>query len=146
VDGITVTVEDRIDTAEFVDVVEGSGLAARRPYGDLGRVGAILARSSPVACARTDEGVLVGVARCVSDGGFVTFLCDLAVVEAHQDRGIGRALVEAVRDASPGTVLVVTAAPEVDALYDHLGLRRHHATWYDLPADAAGWPDPPAAT
>lgn len=143
---VTVAVEDRIDVGDFLTVVEGSGLAARRPYGDDGRVGALLARSSPIVTARTAEGELVGVARCIGDGGFATFLCDLAVVEAYQGQGIARALVEAARDACPRTVLIVAAAPDVDPLYDHLGLRRHHSTWYGLPSDPQGFPEPPAAS
>ena len=83
------------------------------------------------------------MARSISDGGFVTFLCDLAVVEAYQDQGIARDLVEATRDACEGTLLVVSAAPDVDPFYDHIGLRRHHSTWYGLPQDLSGFPDPP---
>lgn len=145
-EGIEVAVTDRIDVEDYQTVMAGSGLAARRPYDDDGRVGALLARSSPIAGAWTGEGDLVGVARSISDGGFMTFLCDLAVVEAHQGRGIARALVEATRDACAHTLLVVTAAPHVDDFYDHLGLRRHHSTWYGLPADLTGFPDPPANT
>lgn len=144
--GVTVAVEDRIDVQEFLDVMAGSGLEGRRPYGDPDRVGALLARSMPIVCARTDEGVLVGVARSVGDGGFVTYLCDLAVVEAWQGQGIARAMVEATRDAFPNCLLILSAAPDVDPLYDHLGLRRHHSTWYGLPADLTGFPDPLTVT
>jgi GNAT superfamily N-acetyltransferase len=143
---VVVVVEDRLDPQAFMTVVQGAGLADRRPYGDLDRVGALLARSSPIVTARIAEGELVGVARSISDGGFVTYVCDLAVVEAYQGQGIARALLEATRDACPQCLLVVSAAPDVDPLYDHLGLRRHHSTWYDLPADLTGFPDPPAAT
>jgi GNAT superfamily N-acetyltransferase len=145
-DAVTVAVEDRIDVEEYLTVMEGSGLSARRPYADRGRVGALLARSAPIVCARTEDGVLVGVARSISDGGFATYLCDLAVVEAHQGQGIGRDMVEAMRDACSQTLLIVSAAPDVDEVYDHLGLRRHHSTWYGLPADLTGFPDPPSAT
>ncbi len=143
---VTVAVEDRIDVDEYLTVMEGSGLATRRPYGDVARVGALLARSAPVVTARTDDGQLVGVVRCISDGGFATYLCDLAVVEAHQGQGIGRMLVEATRDACDQTLLVVSSAPDVDEVYDHLGLRRHHSTWYGLPSDLSGFPDPPSST
>lgn len=143
---LTVAVEDRIDVHRFLEVMDGSGLRGRRPYADVQRVGALLARSAPIVTARTAEDELVGIARCVGDGGFVTYLCDLAVVEAYQGQGIARALVEAVRDACPQCVLIVSAAPDVDPLYDRLGLRRHHSTWYGLPADLSGFPDPPAVT
>ncbi|WP_370325477.1 GNAT family N-acetyltransferase [Euzebya sp.] len=145
-DDITVAVEDRVDVDAYLTVMAGSGLADRRPYGDDGRVGALLARSAPVVGARTAEGELIGVARSISDGGFMTFLCDLAVVEAYQGQGIARELVEVTRDACERTLLVVTAAPDVDAFYDHLGLRRHHSTWYGLPTDLTGFPSPPATS
>lgn len=142
---ITVVVTDRIDVEEYLTVMAGSGLAGRRPYADADRVGVILAHSSPLVTARTDDGTLIGVARCISDGGFATYLCDLAVVEEYQGRGVARELMEATRDACARTLLVVSAAPDVDEFYDHLGLRRHHSTWYGLPADLSGFPDPPQA-
>lgn len=144
--GITVGVEDRVGVEEYLDVMEGSGLADRRPYHDPDRVGVMLARSGPIVAARTEDGVLVGVARSLSDGGFATYLCDLAVVEAFQGQGLAREMVEATHDACARTVLIVSAAPDVDAFYDHLGLRRHHSTWYGLPEDLDGFPEPPATT
>lgn len=143
---VTVAVEDRVGVQEYLTVMEGSGLDARRPYADEDRVGLVLAHSAPIVTARTDEGSLVGVARSISDGGFMTYLCDLAVVEAFQGQGLARAMVEETRDACGPTLLIVSAAPEVDAFYDHLGLRRHHSTWYDLPQDLDGFPMPPSTT
>lgn len=144
--GVVVAREDRLGVDEYLTVMAGSGLDGRRPYADEDRVGVILAHSAPIIAARTDDGTLIGVARSISDGGFATYLCDLAVVEAHQGQGLARAMVEATRDACERTVLIVSAAPDVDALYDHLGLRRHHSTWYDLPTDLDGFPDPGGVT
>jgi GNAT superfamily N-acetyltransferase len=144
--GITVAVEEGIGVEEYLTVMAGSGLDSRRPYDDPDRMGVILARSGPIVGARTADGLLVGVARCITDGGFATFLIDLAVVEAHQGQGIAREMVEQVIDACHRTVVIASAAPDVDAFYDHLGLRRHHSTWYELPADLDGFPQPPAAT
>ncbi|MGI9017637.1 MAG: GNAT family N-acetyltransferase [Euzebya sp.] len=143
---VKVAVTDRIDVEEYLTVMVGSGLVARRPYDDADRVGVLLAKSAPLVSARTEAGTLIGVARCISDGGFATYLCDLAVVEEYQGRGVARELMEATRDACSRTLLVVSAAPDVDEFYDHLGLRRHHSTWYGLPADLSGFPDPPSAT
>lgn len=146
VSDITVAVEDRVGVEEYMTVMEGSGLAERRPYDDPDRLGVVLAHSSPVIGARTADGTLVGVARFLSDGGFATYLCDIAVVETHQGQGLAREMLELTRDVCGRTVLIVSAAPEVDAFYDHLGLRRHHSTWYGLPEDLVGFPKPPTAT
>lgn len=143
---VAIEVTDKVGVEEYLSVMEGSGLAARRPYADPDRVGLVLAASGPIVTARTGEGHLVGVARSISDGGFATYLCDLAVVEAHQGQGLARAMMEALRDACARTILIVSAAPDVDPVYDHLGLRRHHSTWYGLPEDLDGFPDPPQAT
>lgn len=143
---IAVSRDDRVGVEEYMSVMAGSGLDQRRPYDDADRLGVILAHSAPIITARTEEGTLVGVARSISDGGFATYLCDIAVVDAYQGRGLARALVEATRDACERTIMIVSAAPEVDAFYDHLGLRRHHTTWYDLPPDLDGFPTPPVAT
>ena len=45
---ISVSLSERLDVGEYLTVMEGSGLAERRPYADLDRVGNVLAASTPV--------------------------------------------------------------------------------------------------
>src|SRR4051812_48705286 len=49
---------------------------------------------------------LVGFARAVSDGAFRAYLEDVVVAERHRRRGIGRALVDALRAELAGVQLV----------------------------------------
>jgi GNAT superfamily N-acetyltransferase len=96
---ILYAVETRLRTAEFIDVLRRSGLAERRPVDDPARIDAMLRHANLIVTARAD-GVLVGVARSVTDFSFCCYLSDLAVDKAWQGRGIGRRLMLETRDAA----------------------------------------------
>jgi GNAT superfamily N-acetyltransferase len=96
---IAYAVESRLRTAEFIDVLRRSGLAERRPVADPARIDAMLRHANLIVTARAD-GLLVGVARSVTDFSFCCYLSDLAVDKAWQGRGIGRRLMVETRDAA----------------------------------------------
>lgn len=69
--------------------------------------------------ARSSE--TVGMARVVGDGGSVYHVCDTAVHPAHQGRGLGTKLMDAVMafieaDAPPGAYVNLVA--DVDGFYE----------------------------
>lgn len=70
---------------------------------------------------RDSNGDAVGVARVVGDGGTVFHISDVAVAEAHQGRGLGTAMMDAVmayiKQTAPETAYVNLLA-DVDGLYD----------------------------
>ena len=98
---VVYAVEDKLAPAEFVDILERSGLAARRPVGDPQRIARMLDHANLIVSAR-DGGCLVGIARSLSDFAFCCYLSDLAVDRAYQGRGIGRRLIEETRTAEIG--------------------------------------------
>ncbi|QLG29398.1 GNAT family N-acetyltransferase [Halorarum halophilum] len=66
----------------------------------------------------------VGMARVVGDGGSVYHVCDMAVHPAHQGRGLGTKLMDAVMafvevDAPPGSYVNLMA--DVDGFYERFG-------------------------
>lgn len=66
----------------------------------------------------------VGMARVVGDGGSVYHVCDMAVHPAHQGRGLGTNLMDAVMafveaDAPPGSYVNLMA--DVDGFYERFG-------------------------
>ncbi|WP_317229603.1 GNAT family N-acetyltransferase [Clavibacter sp. MX14-G9D] len=71
------------------------------------RLARALAGSDLVATARDDDGRLVGLVRTVGDGVSICYLQDLLVHPGSQRGGIGRALVEHVRDRAAAGVLIV---------------------------------------
>lgn len=125
-------VETRLRTAEFIDVLRRSGLAERRPVDDPARIDAMLRHANLIVTART-EGLLVGVARAVTDFSFCCYLSDLAVDKAWQGRGIGRRLMRETRDAASRDIAddggrplrcLLLSAPAAMGYYPKAGLAR----------------------
>ncbi|MCB1078126.1 MAG: GNAT family N-acetyltransferase [Verrucomicrobiae bacterium] len=123
-------IEPDLDVESFIDVLRRSTLAERRPVEDRDRMETMLRGANLIATAR-HEGRLVGVARALTDFSFCTYLSDLAVDEAYQKRGIGKALLNQIREASGPdvTTLILLAAPKAVDYYPHIGLTRHDSCW-----------------
>ncbi|GAA0510838.1 Acetyltransferase (GNAT) family protein [Halorubrum aquaticum] len=69
----------------------------------------------------------VGMARIVGDGGSVFHLSDMAVAEAHQGRGIGTAMMDALVDwlrANAPEGAYVDLLADVDGFYERWGFER----------------------
>lgn len=64
---------------------------------------------------------LVGVARVLTDGVQVSYLCDLAVEPDVQGSGIGRMLIDEVMERCKGTELVLRDSNLSFGFYEHLG-------------------------
>jgi ribosomal protein S18 acetylase RimI-like enzyme len=113
-----------ISVAAFKDILERSGLAARRPVGDPKRLERMLRAYNLLVSAWQDD-LLVGVATCWSDFAHSAYLADLAVAEDHQHRGIGGDLVKLARSAvGPQVTLVLLSAPAAVGFYPKIGMER----------------------
>jgi len=122
--------EPELGPEEFVDVLRRSTLAERRPVDDAATIAGMLAHADIILTARTEEGLLVGVSRAITDFSHATYLADLAVDEAFQGKGIGRELVRRTHEAAGlHTMLVLLAAPKARTYYPHIGMRQHDSCW-----------------
>mgnify|MGYP000238814769 CR=1 FL=1 len=69
----------------------------------------------------------VGMARIVGDGGAVYHICDMAVRPAHQGRGLGSRMMDALmaylEEHAPETAYVNLMA-DVDGFYEQWGFER----------------------
>ena len=136
---ITYQLEADLCSAEFVDVLRRSTLAERRPVDDAEAVAGMLRHADVIVTARTNDGLLVGVSRAVTDFSYCTYLSDLAVDAAHQRRGIGRELILRTHAAAgTHTKLILLAAPAARAYYPHVGMERHESCWLLRPCPAEG--------
>lgn len=80
-----------------------------------------LANSSLLLCCY-DEKRLVGIARGITDKYWVAHLSHLAIHPNYQNQGIGRILLDRLKqDLGSGVTLVVHARPGVDDYYKKLG-------------------------
>lgn len=132
---ITYQAEPQLTAAEFVAVLVRSTLAERRPIHDAATMAAMLANAALIVTARCD-GLLVGIARSLSDFAYCTYLADLAVDVAYQRQGIGRELIRWTHEAAGRhTTLILLAAPAARTYYPHIGMTRHESCWIAPPAE-----------
>ena len=126
---IAYQLEPHLSSADFVDILERSTLAERRPVHQPETIRGMLAHADIIITARAD-GVLVGIARAITDYSYCTYLSELAVDRAYQRRGIGRELIRRTHEAAgPGTSLMLLAAPDARTYYPHIGMKPHESCW-----------------
>jgi predicted N-acetyltransferase YhbS len=118
-----------VTEAEFVDLLQRSTLAERRPVDDPKCVSAML-RHANLICTAWDGERLVGVARSLTDFEYCCYLSDLAVDEAYQKRGIGRELVARTRARlGERAMIILLAAPRAEGYYPKIGFEAHRSAW-----------------
>lgn len=121
---IAYRINEPLSVAQFVDLLERSTLAARRPLEDPTRVQRMLDHANLTVTAWHEEH-LVGIARSLTDFSFCCYLSDLAVDEAYQRSGIGRELVRRTREeAGEETVLLLLSAPAAMTYYPKIGFEK----------------------
>jgi GNAT superfamily N-acetyltransferase len=115
--------------AEFIDLLERSTLAERRPVDEPNTIRGMLEHADIILTARAGS-LLVGVSRAITDFNFCTYLSDLAVDQAYQRRGIGRELIRRTHEAAGRkTTLILLAAPKAREYYPHIGMDAHDSCW-----------------
>lgn len=100
-------------------VFEASGI--KRPYHDLERLQRMIDNSDIIICA-WDHDKLIGVARAITDYSYCCYLSDLAVDLDYQKLGIGKQLVELLRERLGEEIsLVLLSAPSAVDFYPRIG-------------------------
>jgi ribosomal protein S18 acetylase RimI-like enzyme len=119
---ITYQREDSLPVEEFRDVLIRSTLGERRPVDDPERLAKMLGNANLIFTAR-DNGVLIGVARNLTDFAFCTYMSDLAVDVNYQKSGIGKELIRQTKMATQGK-LILLAAPAAREYYPKIGMTK----------------------
>src|SRR5438045_4391843 len=88
-----------LSAEEFLDVLQRSTLAERRPVDEPETIRGMLEHADVILTARVD-GLLVGISRAITDYHFCTYLSDLAVDVAYQRQGIGKGLIRRTHEAA----------------------------------------------
>ena len=126
---IVYALEPDLTSDEFIDVLERSSLAERRPVDQPETIAGMLKAAQVINTARHD-GLLVGVSRAITDFAYCTYLSDLAVDAVFQKRGIGRELIRLTHLAAGlNTMLILLSAPQAATYYPHIGLTKHDSCW-----------------
>lgn len=119
----------KITADEFIDLLERSTLAERRPVDDRKCIQAMLANAN-LLCTAWGGDRLVGAARSVTDFEYCCYLSDLAVDTAYQKKGIGRKLIELTQSRlGPNAKIILLAAPKAEAYYPKIGFEAHRSAW-----------------
>jgi GNAT superfamily N-acetyltransferase len=114
---------------EFIDVLERSTLAERRPVGQPETIRGMLEHADVIVTARTGN-LLVGISRAITDHTFCTYLSDLAVDQDYQRLGIGKELILRTHQyAGLQTTLILLAAPKARTYYPKVGMHSHDSCW-----------------
>lgn len=123
-----------LELAQVRELYDASTLGARRPITDHERFATMLRHATLVVTAWEGER-LVGIARCLSDYSYVTYVSDLAVRQSHQRRGIGKELLRQVQRAGGEAKILLLAAPAAVDYYPHIGFTHHPHAWLLAPDD-----------
>ena len=117
-------VDSECTAEEFRSLLLSSGLGSRRPIDDTERLDAMLRNSNLVVTARVD-GLLVGIARSITDSAFCCYLSDLAVSKEIQGMGIGARLVqETKKQIGPKVSLILNSVPESTQFYESINMQK----------------------
>ncbi|HUG19175.1 MAG TPA: GNAT family N-acetyltransferase [Planctomycetaceae bacterium] len=121
--------EPELTVEEFVQILNDSTLAERRPIDDRTRLERML-RNSDIILTAKSAGKLVGLSRAITDFSYCTYLSDLAVSVEYQKQGIGKQLLGKTHEAAGlQTRLILLSAPAAEPYYPHIGLAQHHSCW-----------------
>ena len=83
------------DVEKIIEVFESSGII--RPTKEKERIRSMFENANLIYFAY-DSGELIGLARCVTDFSYCCYLSDLAVKKEYQKQGVGKKLIEKVRE------------------------------------------------
>lgn len=131
--GIPLEIEYRVNqhipAEEFIDLLQRSTLAARRPVEDRECIEGMLKNAGLLVTAWKGD-LLVGIARSVTDFTYCCYLSDLAVDVEYQKCGIGKRLIaETQNRLGPRCSIILLSAPAAVEYYPRIGLQHHPQAW-----------------
>jgi len=133
---IAYSVEPDLQPAEFIDILQRSTLAERRPIDRGEIIEGMLRHADVIVVARAENGLAVGISRAITDFSYCTYLSDLAVDVDYQRKGIGKELIRRTHEqAGLRTNLLLVAAPKARTYYGHIGMEPHDSCWFIRSSD-----------
>lgn len=116
----------KISAHDFLDICLRSGLNRPNSIDRLER----MLNGSSLLCTAWSNNRLVGIARCLTDFSYTCYLSDLAVDKDYQKLGIGRELINLVRQQiGDECVLLLLSAKDAMTYYPHIGFEYVDNAW-----------------
>ena len=118
-----------ISALQFTQLLKTSTLGERRPIDDHECLEGMVNNSNLIVSAWAGN-VLIGISRCITDFHYCCYLSDLAVDQAYQGAGIGKALqVKTQSQLGPKCKLILIAAPAANSYYQKIGFNNNPRCW-----------------
>lgn len=118
-----------ISVPEMIGLYRRSTLGERRPVDQPDIFEQMLRHSNLIISAWQGQ-QLVGIARSLTDFGYVAYMSDLAVDASLQRQGIGQRLIaETQARLGPDCKIVLIAAPAANEYYPKLGFEHNPRAW-----------------
>jgi len=114
-------IEETLPVDEFKGILVNSTLGERRPVDDHRTLSKMIEHANLIVTAR-ENGLLVGIARSLTDFAYCTYLSDLAVHRDHQRTGIGKELIARTKEAAPKARVILLSAPKAEQYYPKIGM------------------------
>jgi N-acetylglutamate synthase-like GNAT family acetyltransferase len=125
----------KLTTNEFIDILNRSTLAKRRPIDDKECIDGMIENADIIVVAIHNDNKIIGVARAVTDYNYCCYLSDLAVDKKYQKNGIGKQLISKVQEQlNHKCKIILLAAPDATEYYSKIGFTKHTSAW-TLPRD-----------
>jgi GNAT superfamily N-acetyltransferase len=122
--------EQNLSVADYVGVLGETTMRGKRPLANTERIGRMIAGANFIVTARED-GVILGLARCISDNVWIAYCAELAVKESAQGRGIGAGLIAKARELlGPGIGLLLVSELEAVGFYERIGMERFDRAFF----------------
>lgn len=122
-------VNSPISCDQFIELLQVSGLAERRPVHNHACMQGMIENSNLVVTA-WDGSVLVGIARSMTDFHYACYLSDLAVDRNYQKTGIGKQLQHITQQQlGPECKLILVSAPAANTYYEKIGYENNPRCW-----------------
>lgn len=135
--GIVYAEEPDLAPEDYVAVLGDTTLGAKRPLANRPRITEMLAGTNTIVTARED-GLILGLARCITDFAWIAYCAELAVREAAQHRGIGAGLLTHLREClGPRIGLLLVSEPDAIGFYHRLGMDRMDRAFFWPRTDAS---------
>ncbi len=109
-------------TDQIIELYNNAGLP--RPTNDRDRIQAMYSNSNLIISAWHDD-TLVGVVRCITDWVWSTYLADLAVNPGYKTTGIGKKLIDLVREkCGEQSMILLLSVPTAMEYYPKVGFTK----------------------
>lgn len=127
--------EQDLPVEDYVAVLREGAMGPKRPLHNTVRIAEMIAGANFIVTAR-ENGVILGVARCITDYAWIAYCAELAVKESAQGRGIGAGIVARAKELlGPRLGLTLISEPDAVGFYQRIGMEQIDRAFFLTRAD-----------